>query len=75
VIGVTGMGVRRLDDGGGRPLLTGGTPASNRGRESTQQWKIRERLGWLPQVESQGLTNGVWGAARTRVDGGGSSAA
>jgi hypothetical protein len=36
--------------------------------------EIRTGLGWLPQVETKGLTNEVWGAARMRVDGGGSSA-
>jgi hypothetical protein len=55
--------------------MTKDTPASNRGRESARQGKIRAGLGMLPQVETQGLTNEGWGAASTRVDGGGSPAA
>jgi hypothetical protein len=51
--------VRRLDGGGGGPRQTVDTPASNRGRESARQGKIRAGLGWLPQVETQGLTDGV----------------
>jgi hypothetical protein len=31
---------------------TGGTPASNRGRESTRQGKIRAGLGRLTQVDT-----------------------
>jgi hypothetical protein len=75
VIGVAGTGVRQLDDGGevvGRPraLRRAITCEKVQGRG-----KIRIGLGRLPQVETQGLTNGVLCVARTRVDDGGSPAA
>jgi hypothetical protein len=41
----------------GRSSADRGTSASNHGRESARQGKIRAELGWLPQVETQGLTN------------------
>jgi hypothetical protein len=59
----------------GRSSADWGTPASNHGQESARQGKIRAGIGQLPQVETQGLTNEGWGAARTRVDDSGSSTA
>jgi hypothetical protein len=67
--------VRQRDDGGEVLSGPGALRRAITSEKVQDRGKLMAGLGWLPRVETQELTDGVWGAARTRVNGGGSSAA